>query len=237
MKRTHNQEREQFKKLFSNENIDRFEDRFKILEAFLQTERHVTDRELGKLLAEGGDHLEEHLVKDTLDLMCHYGFAQANRFDNGVVRYEHRHLGQHHDHMICTKCRSILEFRNDQLEALQKQIAGEHGFHMLQHRMEIYGICSDCLRYQVDSYPLSDAKQGERVVIQAFQGGPAARMRLMTMGLRVGDGVEVLTNLSQGQVVLAVDHSRLALGRGLAQKVMVRSEGGLHTRRRAANEA
>jgi Fur family ferric uptake transcriptional regulator len=85
-------------------------------------------------------------VIDTLKLLCRYGFAQQHTFDNGVYRYEHRHLGQHHDHMVCTKCKKILEFQNDQIENLQVSVAATHGFHMLQHKMEIYGICSDCLK-------------------------------------------------------------------------------------------
>lgn len=221
MKQVHHQEKEQFKKLFNQENIDRFEDRYKVLEAFLQSEHHFTDAEIVERLRNDGHSLDLEFVRNTLDMMCHYGFAQANRFDNGQVRYEHRHLGQHHDHMICTKCRKIVEFENDQMEALQRQIANSHGFHMLQHRMEIYGICSDCLEEQVHRMPLVAAPQGERLIIRDFIGGSTARMRLLTMGLRIGDEIEVLTNIHQGQVVISVDYHRYALGRGLAQKILV----------------
>jgi Fe2+ transport system protein FeoA len=41
------------------------------------------------------------------------------------------------------------------------------------------------------------------------------------MGLRAGDEVEVITNNSQGQMVIAADYKRYVLGRGLAQKIMV----------------
>jgi Fur family ferric uptake transcriptional regulator len=49
-------------------------------------------------------------------------------------------------------------------------------------------------------------------------------MRLLTMGLRVGDALEVITNHSKGQLVIAVDFKRYVLGRGLAQKIMVQPE-------------
>ncbi|MEE9118325.1 MAG: transcriptional repressor, partial [Calditrichia bacterium] len=101
MKQIHRQEKEQFKKLFKQEHIDNFEDSFNVLEIFLQTEHHVTAEELFDLLTENGYQYELDFVRDTLKLMCRFGFAQKNRFDNGEVRYEHRHLGQHHDHMIC----------------------------------------------------------------------------------------------------------------------------------------
>jgi Fur family ferric uptake transcriptional regulator len=217
----HKQEKEQFKKLFKQERIDRFEDRFKVLDTFLKTEQHVTEVEMTQLLQESGNELSGDFVGDTLNLMCRFGFARENRFDNGTIRYEHLHLGDHHDHMICTKCKKIFEFRNDQMETLQVNIAAAIGFHMLQHKMEIYGICAGCLKDRALVMPLDLARPGEKLVIKQISGGAGARMRLLTMGLRIGDHVEVITNQNNGQVVIAADFKRYALGRGLAEKIMV----------------
>ena len=123
--------------------------------------------------------------------------------------------------MICTKCRKIVEFREDRLEDLQAQVAKAHGFHMLQHKMEIYGICSECLKTRIQEMPLVMAKPGERLIIKDITGGSGARMRLLSMGLRLKDEIEVVTNPKQGQLVVAVDFKRFILGRGLAQKIMV----------------
>ncbi|MFO8084855.1 MAG: transcriptional repressor [Desulfobacterales bacterium] len=221
MKQFHQQEKEQFKTLFKQEHIDQFEDRFTILEVFLQTENHISVDTLHELLKQQGYDFSHGFVRDTLKLLCRYGFAQKNKFDNGIARYEHRHLGQHHDHMICTKCRKILEFQNNDLEKLQARISATHGFHMLQHKMEIYGICSQCLKNRTQTIPLDMAKPGECLIIKNITGGANARMRLMTMGLRLEDEIEVITNNGQGQVVVAADFQRYALGKGLAQKILV----------------
>ncbi len=221
MNQIHKHEKEQFKKLFKQEHFEKFEDRFSVLDAFMQTEQHVTVTELVELLSFKGLLLTPDFVRETLNLLYQFGFAEKNRFDNGVVRYEHKHVGQHHDHMVCTRCRRIFEFRDDTLENLQIKIAATHGFHMLQHKMEIYGICSDCLKERRQVVPLSATKQGEQLIVKGFNGGANARMRLMTMGLRIGDKIEVITNLDKGQVSIAVDQKRYILGRGLAQKVQV----------------
>ena len=221
MKRVHSQEKEQFKKLFKQEDIDAFEDRFKILDVFLQTESHLTVRELVQLLDESGYTFTPDFVRDTLKLMCRFGFARKNRFYNGEARYEHRHLGHHHDHMICTKCKNIYEFEDEQLENMQAQIAAAYNFHMLQHKMEIYGICSKCLKDHIQPMPLIHAKQGERLEIKEFTGGASARMRLLSIGLRVGDKIDIITNINKGQMVVAVGHNRYVLGRGLAKKILV----------------
>ena len=221
MKRVHSQEKEQFKKLFKQENIDAFEDRFKILDVFLQTESHLTVRELVQLLDESGYTFTHDFVRDTLKLMCRFGFARKNRFYNGEARYEHRHLGHHHDHMICTKCKNIYEFEDEQLENMQAQIAAAYNFHMLQHKMEIYGICSKCLKDHIQTMTMIHAKQGERLEIKEFTGGASARMRLLSIGLRVGDKIDIITNINKGQMVVSVDYNRYVLGRGLAQKILV----------------
>lgn len=217
----HKRERDQFIKLFKDDRIDRFEDRLAVLEVFLRTEHHVTLKELADAVRQSGHRLDDEFVRETIDLMCHYGFARVNRFDNGNIRYEHRHLGQHHDHLICTKCKKIIEFENEEIERLQRKIASNHGFHMLQHKMELYGICRECLARRDVVISLDAARTGERLKVVAFNGGARFKLRLLTMGLRVGDEIEVITNIHSGQVVVAADYNRLVLGQGLASKIMV----------------
>jgi Fur family transcriptional regulator, ferric uptake regulator len=221
MKQIHNKEKEQFRTLFEQEKVDKIDDRFRIHEAFLKTEQHITLEELAEVLKNSGLDYEPHFVKDTIKLMCRFGFAQKVQFEDGQTRYEHRHLGQHHDHMICTKCGKIIEFEDDQLEEFQTRIAAARGFHMLQHKMEIYGICGQCMKEHVKWMPLTMAKPGERLVIKDFTGGPNARMRLMSMGLRTGDCLEIVTNSGTGQLVVALDFNRYVIGRGMAQKILV----------------
>lgn len=223
MREIHSYERKQFEKLFKQEKIDRFEDRFKVLEVFLQVEEHISSNDLASKIKNNGVSLSGEFVEDTLELMCHFGFAQKNRFKNGAVRYEHHHLGQHHDHMICTKCGKIIEFENDQMENLQSRIAEGFGFHILQHHMEIYGICEECLKSREKRMPLTLTKQGEKVVISEFVGGGNSRLRLLSMGLRIGDELEIITNPGQGQVVVAVGFQRYVIGQGMAQKIIVQN--------------
>ncbi len=219
----HNREKEQFRKLLKQDHVDDFENRFKVMETFLQTEKHVTSSELLGLLDQKKINLEPEFVRDTLKLMCRYGFAKKNRFNNGAIRYEHLHLGQHHDHMVCTKCNRIFEFEDETLEKYQLKIAKKMGFHLLQHKMELYGICSKCRKAQSDLIPLSLAPEGEQLDIVELTGGSGARMRLMSMGMRIGDRIDIISNSGSGQIVVALDCHRMVLGRGLAAKIMVKT--------------
>jgi Fur family ferric uptake transcriptional regulator len=221
----HAREKEQFKKLFSQERVENFDNRLKVLEAFLSIESHVTSDDLHTLLTSQGVVVTIDFVRDTLKILSRMGFAVASRFDNGVARYEHRHLGDHHDHMICTRCRKIIEFKEERLEAFQIEIAERHGFHMLRHRMELYGLCAECMKERSRHMPLTMAKPGERLVIREIAGGREARLRLLTMGLRQGDAVEVITNNGQGQLAVSAGQKRFVLGRSLAQKIVVEPAG------------
>jgi len=128
--------------------------------------------------------------------------------------------------MICTKCGRIIEFTEDTLELLQEKIAATHGFHLLQHRMEFYGICDSCRKARVRRLPLVLTRPGERVTLKEVTGGPRPRMRLLTMGLRVGDVMDIITNFGEGQVVVAVSGKRYALGHGLSKKIIVTPVNG-----------
>ncbi|MBW2616875.1 MAG: transcriptional repressor [Deltaproteobacteria bacterium] len=210
-----------FKALVEADGNERIQDKLNIIGVFLGTEEHITLEQMYRLLREKGYDYEPEFVRQCMKRMVDLGFAQKKQFESQPVRYEHHHLGRHHDHLICTKCGRIEEFANEDMERLQVKIAIQQGFHMLQHRMEIYGLCSECLTQRRPLMPLAMAKNGERVVVREIAGGMSARTRLADMGLRTGDHIEIINNNGMGRLILGHDCMRLAIGRGIAQKIMV----------------
>ena len=214
-------EKANFRALIENDEIGNIEDRLNIIDTFLSTEEHVTLDDLMKLLRDRGYDYEPEFVRQCLNHWVDQGFAQKKIFEGQPPRYEHCHLGKHHDHLICTKCGKITEFSNDEMEILQIKIASAQGFHMLQHKMEIYGLCEECMAERTTLMPLAMAKSGEKVMIKEIMGGGSARGRLASMGLRPGDPLEIINNNGQGRLIVGHGSTRLALGRGVAQKVLV----------------
>ena len=221
MKQNNYFERANFKSLIETDGQDRIQDRLNIIDVFLGTEEHVTIQEMCQLLSEKGYDYEPEFVRQCMNRMVDLGFAQKEQFKDQPIRYEHRHLGRHHDHFICTKCGNIVEFADPDMERLQVKIAARHGFHMLQHQMEIYGLCPGCLAKRRPLIPLALAKPGERVIIREIAGGKSALLRLSSMGLRPGDQIEIINNTGHGRIILGHGYTRLAMGRGVAQKIMV----------------
>jgi Fur family ferric uptake transcriptional regulator len=211
----------QFKVIFEQEGLDRIDERLAVLEAFLGTENHLTAADLTKILKEKGISISEDFVVQNLRLFSEYGFAQEKEFTDQVTRYEHHHLGTHHDHLVCVRCGAILEFYSPEIEAFQAEIAHKMGFHHLQHRMEIYGLCSNCLRKRERTMPLTMATPGERVRIVGFIGGKGLERRLTSMGLNQGAEVEVVKSSGPGPLIVASRETRIALGFGMARQILV----------------
>lgn len=61
---------------------------------------------------------------------------RGNRYD-GNKPYPHPHL-------ICTQCRKIIDPELESFEEVAKELALETGFHITSHRLDFFGICSDC---------------------------------------------------------------------------------------------
>ncbi len=113
-----------------------------ILEAFLQLEGHVTSEQLHQSVRENHPNIGYTTVYRTMKLLADAGLAQERHFDDGVTRYEIEH--EHHDHLVCLRCRRIIEFECDEIETAQSEIAKQHGFRLMRHRHELYGHCKSC---------------------------------------------------------------------------------------------
>lgn len=60
---------------------------------------------------------------------------------------------------------------------------------------------------------------GQRVKISGYEGGRMLRGRLVALGLNLGQEVEVIQN-NRGLIILGVNGGRVALGRGVSQKIL-----------------
>jgi len=78
-------------------------------------------------------------VYRTLRLFEEANILSRHDFGDGRSRYEEASC-QHHHHLIDTHTGKIIEFHNERIEALQKEIATELGYYLVGHRLELYGI-------------------------------------------------------------------------------------------------
>lgn len=118
--------------------------RERIAEIFLGLRGHVSVDELLARARREDRRVSLATVYRTMKLLAESGLAAAREFGDGQTRWEVAAGRAHHDHLICTACGEIVEFTNEQIEALQAAVAKKHGFEVERHRLELYGRCARC---------------------------------------------------------------------------------------------
>lgn len=65
-------------------------------------------------------------------------------FPDGSNRYDGNRPNPH-PHVICIKCKKIVDPDVESVDEMKKAVAEETNFQILNHRLDFFGICSDCL--------------------------------------------------------------------------------------------
>jgi Fur family transcriptional regulator, peroxide stress response regulator len=65
-------------------------------------------------------------------------------FPDGSNRYDGNRPFSH-PHVICIQCKKIVDADLDSLEGMKKEVSLETRFKILNHRLDFFGICSDCM--------------------------------------------------------------------------------------------
>lgn len=78
-------------------------------------------------------------VYRTVKLFEDAGMIERHDFRDGRSRYE-TVPDEHHDHLIDLRSGEVIEFRNEDIEALQEFIARKLGYQLVDHRLELYGV-------------------------------------------------------------------------------------------------
>lgn len=78
-------------------------------------------------------------VYRTVKLFEEEGILDRLDFGDGRARYEAADR-EHHDHLIDLETGAVIEFVDDEIEALQEKIARKLGYRLKGHRLELYGV-------------------------------------------------------------------------------------------------
>jgi Fur family ferric uptake transcriptional regulator len=112
-------------------------------------------RVIARVLAESRDHPDVDMLHQrsaaidpnisiatvyrTVKLFEELGITQKHDFGDGRSRYEEA-TSSHHDHLIDLRTGKVIEFSNDEIERLQKEIAKKLGYKLVDHRLELYAV-------------------------------------------------------------------------------------------------
>ncbi len=112
--------------------------RLKILEILENSEpRHLSAEDIYRQLLDTGEDIGLATVYRVLTQFEAAGLVTRHNFEGGHSVFE-MDDGEHHDHMVCIESGEVVEFTNDEIERIQKDIAKSHGFELIDHNLVLY---------------------------------------------------------------------------------------------------
>ena len=100
---------------------------------------HPDVEELYKRCVKVDDRISISTVYRTVKLFEDAGIIERHDFREGRSRYEQA-TESHHDHLINLRSGDVIEFRSEEIERLQTEIARKLGYRLVDHRLELYAV-------------------------------------------------------------------------------------------------
>jgi Fur family ferric uptake transcriptional regulator len=136
---------EKFREFLEIRNEKLTKGRRLLVDHIFHSHRHFDADELVRELHDAGERVSRATVYRTLRLLVEAGLLRELRLTNRSA-FEHDYGYPTHDHLHCTSCNRIVEFRNDEILRLRDAVSLTHGFRPSGHRFLISGVCSACSR-------------------------------------------------------------------------------------------
>jgi len=115
------------------------EQRKVIVQVLAESKDHPDVELVYKRASEIDNNIGIATVYRTIRLFEENNIIQRHEFKEGRFRYEEVR-DEHHDHLIDVRSGKVVEFQNDAIEELQKRVAKELGYELVDHRLELYGV-------------------------------------------------------------------------------------------------
>ena len=112
--------------------------RVKILQILENSDtHHMSAEDVYKSLLDAGDDVGLATVYRVLTQFESAGLVTRLNFDGGHAVFELA-KGEHHDHMVCMESGKVIEFIDEEIEALQHTIAEKYGYELVDHNLVLY---------------------------------------------------------------------------------------------------
>lgn len=108
--------------------------------------RHLSADEIYKSLSQDDSTIGLATVYRVLTQFEDAGLVIRHNFEGGRSVFE-LNDEDHHDHMVCVKCGSVIEFFDRRIEEQQEKVAVDHGFTIQDHSLTLFGTCNHCTHH------------------------------------------------------------------------------------------
>ena len=133
-----------FRAYLREHNLPITAQRLAIADIILGSANHLSAEDIMLELGARGASVGTATVYRTLEVLLRSGLVVERDFGEGFKRFEAAGDIPHHEHLLCSLCGRVTEFRDERLERMTMLIAEQHGYTRQGHRLVISGICAEC---------------------------------------------------------------------------------------------
>ena len=133
-----------FRAYLREHNLPITAQRLAIADIILGSGSHLSAEDIMLELGARGASVGTATVYRTLEVLLRSGLVVERDFGEGFKRFEAARGIPHHEHLLCSICGRVTEFRDERLERMTMLIAEQHGYRRHGHRLVITGICEAC---------------------------------------------------------------------------------------------
>ena len=134
-----------FRRYLRQQGLPVTSQRDRVADVVFGSAAHLSVEEIEAELKKRGERIGKATIYRTMEILVRAGLVEDHDFGDGFKRYEHVFGHQPlHEHLVCTNCRKVVEFKRREISRIQHEVAREHGFIPQRHRLEIYGLCPEC---------------------------------------------------------------------------------------------
>ncbi len=126
-------------KLCAERGLKMTEQRRVISRVLSEAHDHPDVEEIYRRAAAIDPNISIATVYRTMKLFEEANVIERRDFGDGRARYE-ENREEHHHHLIDVNSGEVIEFKNEELEAMKRKIAADLGYDMIGDRLEIYGV-------------------------------------------------------------------------------------------------
>jgi Fur family ferric uptake transcriptional regulator len=117
-----------------------------ILNAAINSREHLTPAAIHEKVTREYPGIGLVTIYRTLDILAELGLICEMHTGGNSRTYLMRRPTEHHHHLICSECGTVIDFTDCDLEALQRRLSSENSFRIDSHLLEFIGQCSKCCR-------------------------------------------------------------------------------------------
>ncbi|MFH1628408.1 MAG: transcriptional repressor [Pseudomonadota bacterium] len=111
---------------------------------------HFDVDEIYLRLRRKGSRVSKASIYRNIPLIMECGLIREVWYEDGHMHYEPVYGYGHHCHLRCKGCGKVIDFVDEAVKSIEMRLGKEHGFQIVDHRLDVVGYCADCRKTQAD---------------------------------------------------------------------------------------